>query len=86
MATFVPVLVVVGAQFCLIARAGMALFVQVLGVLAVDAIGLEVLIFALGLTFPVVVFVVAATAVNAELAMLVLAMLTTMVAATPSIL
>jgi hypothetical protein len=48
MATFVPALVVVCARFCLIARVGTALFVQVLGVLAVDAIGLEVLVFVLG--------------------------------------
>ncbi len=59
----------------------MALFVQVLGVLAVDATGLEVLVFALGGTLPVIAFVVTATAIVAELALLMSAMLTTMVAA-----
>jgi hypothetical protein len=85
MATFVPALVVVCAQFCLIMRAGMALFIQVLGVLAVDVTGLEVLVFTLGGTLPVVAFVVATTAIIAELALLVLAMLTTMVATIASI-
>jgi hypothetical protein len=47
--------------------------------LAVDATGLEVLVFAFGGTLPVVTFVVAATAVVAELALLMLAMPTTMV-------
>jgi hypothetical protein len=86
MANFVPVLVVVSAQFCLIVRVGMALFVRLLGVLAVDATGLEVLVFALRGTLPVVAFVIAATAVIAELALLTLAMLTTMVAAVALIL
>jgi hypothetical protein len=82
LATFVPALVVdVCAQFCLIARVGMALFVQVLGVLAVDATGLEVLFFMLGGTLPVIASVVAATAIIPELALPALAMLTTMVAA-----
>jgi hypothetical protein len=63
----------------------MALFVRVLGVLAVDGIGLEVLVFALGGTLPVVAFVVAMTAVITELALLALAMLTMMVAAVASI-
>jgi hypothetical protein len=52
----------------------------VLGALAVDATWLEVLVFALGGTLPVVAFVVAATAVVAELALLASAMLTMMVA------
>jgi hypothetical protein len=81
MATFVPALIVVCAQFCSIARVGTALFVQVLGVLAVDSTGLEVVVFALGGTLPVVVFVLAVTAIVAELALLVSALLTTMVAA-----
>ncbi len=85
MTAFVPVLVVVCAQFCLIARVGTALFVRVLGVLAVDATGLEVLVLALGGTLPAVAFVVAATAIVAELALLASAMLTTMVAAVASI-
>ena len=49
--------------------------------LSVDAIGLEVLVFALGGTLPVITFVVAKTAIIVELALLALAMLTTMVAA-----
>jgi hypothetical protein len=53
----------------------------VLGVLSVDAIGLEVLVLALGGTLPVITFFVAATTVIVELALLVLAMLTMMVAA-----
>jgi hypothetical protein len=81
MATFVPALVVVCAQFCLIARVGTALFVRVLGVLAGDTTGLEVLVFVLGGTLPVIAFVIAATGVIAELALLASAMLTTMVAA-----
>ncbi len=81
MAIFVPALVVVCARFYLIARFGMALFVQVLGVLAMDATGLEVLVFALGGTLPVVAFVVAMTAVVAELALLASAMLRSTVAA-----
>jgi hypothetical protein len=81
MATFVPAFVVVCAQFCLIAQIGTALFIQVLGVLAGDATGFEVLVFALRGTLPVVVFVVAMTAIITELVLLVLAMLTTMVAA-----
>jgi hypothetical protein len=85
MATFVPVLVVICAQFCLIARVGTALFVQVLGLLAVDATGLEVLVFVLRGTLPVIAFVVATTAIVAELALLALAMLTMMVAAVASI-
>jgi hypothetical protein len=85
MATFVPALVVLCTQFCLIARVGMALSVQVLGVLAMDATGLEVLVFALGGTLPVVAFVIATTAAIAELALLTLAMLTMMVAAVASI-
>jgi hypothetical protein len=85
MATFVPALVVVCTRFCLIARVDMELFVLVLGVLTVDATGLEVLVFALGETLPVVAFIVAATAIVAELALLGLAMLTTMVAAIASI-
>ncbi len=48
--------------------------------LSVDAIGLEVLVFALGGTLHVITFFVAMTAVIVELALLVLAMLTTMVA------
>jgi hypothetical protein len=63
----------------------MALFVRVLGMLAVDATGLEILVFALGGILPVVAFVVIATAVIAELALLVLAVLRTMVAAVASI-
>jgi hypothetical protein len=81
MATFVPALVVVCVQFCLIVCVGMALFVRVLHMLAVNATGLEVLVVALKGTLPVVVFVVAATAVVAELVLLAAAMLTTMVAA-----
>ncbi len=81
MANFVPVLIVVCTRFFLIARVGTALFIRVLGVLAVDATGLKVLVFALGGTLPVVAFVVATTAVIAEHALLALAMLTTMVAA-----
>jgi hypothetical protein len=46
-----------------------------------DAIGLEVLVFALGGTLPVITFFVTVTAVIAELALFVLAMLMTMVAA-----
>jgi hypothetical protein len=76
MATFVPALVVVCAQFCLIAWVGTALFVQVLGVLAVDATGLEVLVFALWGTLPVVAVVVV-TAIIAELVLLASAMLMT---------
>ncbi len=64
---------------------GTALFVQVLGVLAVDATGLEVLVFALGGTLPVVAFVVAMTAIVVELVLLVLAMLMMMVATVASI-
>ncbi len=79
-ATFVPALVVVCVQFHFIPWVGTALFVQVLGVLAMDATGLEVLVFALGGTLPVIAFAIAATAVIAELALLVLAMLTMMVA------
>jgi hypothetical protein len=87
MATFAPALVVVVcAQFCLVAWVGTALFVQVLDLLAVDATGLEVLFFALGGTLPVVAFVVAMTAVIAELALLALAMLTTIVTTVVSIL
>jgi hypothetical protein len=85
MATFMPVLVVVCTQFCLIVRFGRALFVRVLGVLAMDATGLEVLVFALGETLPVLAFVVAATAIVTELVLLALAMLTMMVAAIASI-
>ncbi len=81
MATFVPSLVVFCMQFCLIAWVGMAFFVRVLSVLGMDAPGLEVLVFVLGETLPVVAFVVAAPAIIAELALLVLAMLTAMVAA-----
>jgi hypothetical protein len=75
--TFVPALVVVCAQFLmhLVAWVGTALLVQVLGMLAMDATGLEVLVFALGGTLPVIVFVVAVTAIIAELALLTLAML-----------
>ena len=85
--TFVPALVVVCAQLLtrLVARVGMTLFIQVLGVLVVDATGLVVLVFVLGGNLPVVAFVVAATAIIAELALLVLAMLTTMVATIASI-
>jgi hypothetical protein len=78
MATFVPALVVC-VQFCLIARVGTALVVRVLGVLAMDATGLEVIVFVLGGTLPVIAFVLAATAIVAELALLALAMLTMMV-------
>ncbi len=46
--------------------------------LAVDATGLEALVFVLGGTLPVVAFVVTATAIVAELALLVPAMLTMM--------
>jgi hypothetical protein len=59
----------------------MVLFLRVLGVLSVDGTGLKVLVFAFGGTLPVVMFVVATTDVAAELALLVLAMLTTLVAA-----
>jgi hypothetical protein len=81
MATFMPALVIVCAQLCLIVQVGMALFVQVLGVLAMNATGLEVLVFALGGTLPVVAFIVTATAFIAELALLASDMLTTIVAA-----
>ncbi len=77
--TVVLSLVVVCTRF-LIAWAGTALFVQVLGVLAVNATGLEVLFFAFRGTLSVVVFVLVVTAVIAELALLALAMLTSMVA------
>ena len=85
--TFMPALVVVCAQFlmCLVARIGTALFIRVLGMLTVDATGLEVLVFALGGTLPVVAFVVAATAIIGELGLLAAAMLTTMLAAVVSI-
>ncbi len=86
MATFVPALVVVCMQFCLIAWVGTALFVRVLGMFAVDATGLEVLVFALRGSLPVDAFVVTVTAFVAELALLALAMLTMMVAAIVSIL
>ncbi len=62
----------------------MALFVQILGMLAENATGLEVLVFALGGTIPVVAFVIAATAVITELALLASAMLMTVVAAITS--
>jgi hypothetical protein len=81
MASFMPALVVACRQFCLIARVGTAVFVRVLGVLAVDATGLKVLVFTLGGTLPVVAFVVAAIAVIVELALLASAMLPKMVAA-----
>ncbi len=85
MATFMPVLVVVCVQFCLIARVGTALFIQVLGVLTMNATRLEVLVFALGGTLPAVAFVVAATAIVTELALLPLAMLMMVGAAIASI-
>ncbi len=50
-----------------------------------DATGLEVPVFTLWGTLPVIAFVIAATAVIAELALLPSAMLTTMVAAVASI-
>ncbi len=53
--------------------------------LAVDATGLKVFVFALRGTLPVVAFVVAVTAIIAELALLASAMLTTLVAAVASI-
>ena len=56
-----------------------------LGILAMDATGLEVPVFTLWGTLPVIAFVIAATAVIAELALLPSAMLTTMVAAVASI-
>jgi hypothetical protein len=85
--TLMLALVVVCAQFLtrLVAQIGMALFLQVLGMLAVDATGLEVLVFALGGTLPVVAFVVTTTVVIAELVLLALAMMTRMVAAVVSI-
>jgi hypothetical protein len=52
----------------------------VFGVLAVDVIGLELLVFVLGGTLPGAAFVIAATAIVVKLALLVSAMLTTMVA------
>jgi hypothetical protein len=81
--TFVPALVVVCAQFLmhLVVWVGTALLVQVLGMLAMDATGLEVLVFVLSGTLPVVAFVITATAIVVELTMLASAMLTTMVTA-----
>jgi hypothetical protein len=76
-----PVVVCVQFWMCLIAWIGGTLFIRLLGVLVMDATGLEVLVFALGGTLPVVAFVVIATAVVAELALLASAMLRTMVAA-----
>jgi hypothetical protein len=64
---------------CLVALIGMALFVQVVGVLAANTAGLEVLALALGLTLLVVAFVVVVTAIIAELALLALTMMTTMI-------
>jgi hypothetical protein len=59
----------------------MALFVRVLGMLAVDVTGLEIFFFALGGTLTVAAFDIAATAIVAELALLMSAiMLRTMVA------
>ena len=77
---FVPALfvAVVRTWFitCLVARVGMALFVRVVGVLAVNTAGLEALALTLRGTLLVVVFVVVATAVVAELALLVSTMMT----------
>jgi hypothetical protein len=64
----------------LIARVRTAPFVRVLGVLAVDATGLEVLVFPIVGTLPAVAFVIIVTAIIAELVLLVSAMLTMMVA------
>jgi hypothetical protein len=79
---FVPtlVVVVVCAQFvmCLVAQIGTTLFVGVVGMLAMDATGLEVLVLTLGGTLPVVALVVAVTAIVAELVLLASAMMTMM--------
>jgi hypothetical protein len=85
---FVPALfvAVVCAQFvmCLIAWIGTALFVLVVGVLAVNTAGLEALALALRgallvVAFVVVMLVVIATAVVAKLALLASTMMMTMI-------
>ncbi len=70
----------------LVARVGMALFVQVVGVLAVNTAGLEAFALVLRGTLLVVAFVVVATAIVAELALLALTtMMTTIVVVASSI-
>ncbi len=68
----------------LVARVGMAFFVQVVGVLAVNMAGLEALALVLRGALLVVAFVVIATAVVAELALLALTMMTTTIVIVPS--
>ncbi len=60
---------------------GTALFAQVVGVLAVYATGLKVLVLPLGRTLLVVALVVVMTAIVAELVRLVLAMMMTSIVA-----
>jgi hypothetical protein len=78
---FVPALfvAVVRTWFitCLVARVGMALFVRVVGVLAVNTAGLEALALTLRGTLLVVVFIVIAAALVAELALLTSTMMNT---------
>jgi hypothetical protein len=62
----------------LVARIGTALLVMVVGMLAMDATGLEVLALALRGTLLVVAFVFNATAIVAELVLLASAMMTMM--------
>ncbi len=70
---------VVCTQFVtrLVAQVGMALFVRVVGMLAVNTAGLEALALALRETLLVVVFVVVVTTVVTELALLTSTMMTT---------
>jgi hypothetical protein len=78
---FVPALfvTVVCAWFVmhLVARVGMALFVQVVGMLVVNTAGLEALALALRGTLLVVACVAVATAIVVELALLASTMMTT---------
>ncbi len=61
---------------CLVVWVGTALFVQVVGVLAVNTAGLEALALALRGTLLVIAFFVVTTAVIAELALLASTMMT----------
>jgi hypothetical protein len=78
---FVPELfvTVVRAQFImrLVVQVGMALFVQVVGMLVVNTTGLEAQALALRGTLLVVAFVIVAIAITAELALVSPAMMTT---------
>ncbi len=79
---------IVHAQFVirLVARVGMAFFVQVVGVLAVNTTGLEVLALALRGTLLVIAFVVVVTTIVAEIVLLLSTMMTTrIVIVAPSI-